>query len=197
MFCIKKKETGLSLIEVLISIAIMALIFAIVMGFIITGFKSTKFNEEQEVATQQARDAMSKMVKYIRGANKSERGDYPLAQIKGDELVFYSDVDNNDKMEMIKFHFNPSELKLYETTIEPGINNNYSGAGTTTVIAQYVNNNDEPIFHYFDNGYNNTNLINKVRLIQIYLKINVTPSRAPADYILETDVNLRNLKDNL
>ena len=69
--------------------------------------------------------------------------------------------------------------------------------GATTTIASYVNNQEEAIFTYYDNSYNETGLINNVRLINIKLKINVTPERAPMDYTVETDVTLRNLKDNL
>ena len=36
-----------------------------------------------------------------------------------------------------------------------------------------------------------------VRLIRAYLKVNVTPTIMPNDYIIITDVSLRNLKDNL
>ena len=40
-------------------------------------------------------------------------------------------------------------------------------------------------------------MINEVRLINVILKINVTPLVAPNDYYVETDIQLRNLKDNL
>jgi hypothetical protein len=64
------------------------------------------------------------------------------------------------------------------------------------VVADYVNNLSSPIFKYYDSDLNETTNINDVRSVGVSLKINVTPERAPYDYILESDVQLRNLKDN-
>ena len=68
-------------------------------------------------------------------------------------------------------------------------------------VAEYVENQTLPIFSYYDK---NNNLIadpnsdkSDIRLVQILLKINVTPERAPNDYDVTMDVMLRNLKDNL
>ena len=75
--------------------------------------------------------------------------------------------------------------------------NDYDQPRSTTTIAQYMNNQDEPVFIYYDNNRAETADIDSIRLINIQLRINVTPWRMPNDYYVETDVHLRNLKDNL
>ena len=181
--------------EILVAISIF-MVVAIMSGeFVIMGFRSTTFEAEQETAVRNARRGMEIMVKEIRGANNSERGDYPLAAMEEDNLIYYSDVDDDGYMEKVRYFLDGSLLKKVVT--EPGADKSYGGAGATTTISRYVTNKSERIFTYRDSNYAETNNINDVRLINIKLKINVTPERVPNDYDIETDVNLRNLKDNL
>ena len=191
----KNKSAGFTLIEILTAMTIFTVMVAIGADFIIISYKATTFEAEQETAVRGARDAMDIITKEIRGANSSEQGDYPLAIVDDNNLVFYSDTDDDGQMEKISYYLDGSQL--LKSITEPGAANDYSGAGATTTIASYVNNQEQPIFIYFDNNHNNTDIINQIRLIQITLLINVTPARAPNDYSLETAVNLRNLKDNL
>jgi prepilin-type N-terminal cleavage/methylation domain-containing protein len=191
----KKLNQGFTLIELLVAMAVLLMIAALSSEFIIKGFRSTTFESEQATAIQNARRGMEIMVKEIRGANNSERGDYPLATIESDNLIYYSDINDDGEMEKIRYWADGNFLKKTETA--PGAGNNYTGAGATTVMSNYLNNQAEPIFTYYDNNRAETPNINNVRLINIRLKINVTPERAPADYYTETDVHLRNLKDNL
>ena len=189
------KKSGFTLIEMIVVMVIVVLTVMIGSDFAIKGFRATTIESEQATAVQTARNAMEIITKEIRGANASELGDYSLATIDDDNFVFYSDTDDDGKMEKIRYYVDGSLLKRVET--QPGPANDYSGAGATTTIASYVYNQEDPIFAYYDSNYNITNLISDIRLIKINLKINVTPERAPNDYTLETDVNLRNLKDNL
>jgi hypothetical protein len=60
-----------------------------------------------------------------------------------------------------------------------------------------MNNQEDTIFTYYDSDHSEANIINDIRLVNIQLKINVTPNIAPNDYWARTDIQLRNLKDNL
>ncbi len=189
------KNYGFTLIELLVAMSVFIVIAIISGEFIIMGFRSTTFEAEQETAVRNARRGMEIMVKEIRGANNSERGDYPLATIEEDNLVYYSDVNDDGYMEKVRYFLDGSSLKKIVTL--PGTDKNYNSQEATTTISKYVTNQNERIFTYRDSNYAETNNINDVRLINIKLKINVTPERVPSDYDIETDVNLRNLKDNL
>ncbi len=189
------KTFGFTLIELLVTISIFIVITIISGEFIIMGFRATTFEAEQETAVQNARRGMEIMVKEIRGANNSERGDYSLDAVEEDNLIYYSDINDDGYMEKVRYFLDGSLLKKVVTP--PGTANTYDAPGATTTISRYVTNQSERIFTYRDSSYAETNNINDVRLINIKLKINVTPERVPSDYDIETDVNLRNLKDNL
>lgn len=190
-----KNQPGYSLIEIIVTISIFLLVFMLGANFIIRGFRSITFGSEQETAIQNARRAMENLAKDIREAKSSEKGDYPLSTTEEQNFIWYGDVDNDSITEKIRYSL--SENTLQKVIIEPGAENLYNGPGSTTTIAQYVNNQTEPIFAYYDANNNETDIINDIRLINIKLKINVTPERAPLDYYLDTDIQLRNLKDNL
>ncbi len=192
---IQIKTFGFTLIELLVTISIFIVVTIMASEFIIRGFRSTTFEAEQGTAVQNARRGAEIMVKEIRGANNSERGDYPLAAIEEDNLIYYSDIDDDGYMEKVRYFLDGLLLKKVET--QPGAGNDYSGSGATTTISSYVNNQNEAVFIYYDSSYVETDDINNTRLINIRLKINVTPERSPNDYYIETDVHLRNLKDNL
>jgi len=173
----------------------MLIVMTLGQRFIVQGFKSTTFNTEQEEAIRTGRNAMNTISKEIRGANSSEQGDYPLLQVEEQDIVFYSDVDNDDLMEKIRY-FRQDDT-LIKTITEPGVLYDYSGNPSTSTLSLYLNNQEEPIFSYFNSDNVSTDIINNIRLININLRINVTPWRAPNDYYLETDVSFRNLKSNL
>lgn len=192
---IYQKQSGFSLTETLIAMSILVAIAFMGYLFIFKAIRGTTYESEQETAIKNARRGLEIMIKEIRGANNSERGDYPLATIENDNFIYYSDIDDDDKMEKVRYYLNGTMLEKVIT--EPGLANDYSTPGATSTIARFVNNQEVAIFTYFDNDYIETAEIDKVRLINLKLKMNVTPERAPMDYYVETDVHLRNLKDNL
>jgi len=188
-------KKGFTLIEILVTMTIFSIIVTITGNFIITSFRSNRFISEQEQAVTNARRALDITKKEIRGANSSEQGDYPLRTIDNDDFSYYSDIDDDGEMERIRYYL--SGTNLIKELTEPGASKDYSSSPSVTIISQYMNNQEENIFTYYDSSHTETSLINEVRLVNISLKINVTPSISPNDYYVETDVTLRNLKDNL
>ena len=191
------QKQAFTLMEILVVVSIFSIIAVISSRFLITGFKSTKFNEEQEEAIEHGRDAIDEMTRTIRSANFSEAGDYVLSVINPQEIKFYADPDFDNIMEKVSYYLEGSVLK--KSIIEPsGTPATYSGAPIISTITEYINNDTEAIFSYYkyDTGFVTTSVLGEVRMVKVYIKINVTPSRAPGDYILQSDVQLRNLKDN-
>lgn len=192
---IQKNIIGFTIIELLVVISIMGIISTLVLNFVVMSFRATRFEAEQAEAVRQARDAMNVMKTEIRGANNSAHGDYPLSIINNQEFAFYSDIDKDDVYEKVRYYLDGLELKKAVT--KPDASYLYTSTPVITVIANYVNNQTEDIFTYYTSDYVTTANINEVRLINMNLKINVTPEIAPADIYVETDVALRNLKSNL
>ena len=189
------QQIGFTLIETMIAVSIMAIVVVIGADYVINGFRATTFASEQETAIEHARRAIETMSKEIRGANSSDEGDYPLKTIDDYDLEFYSDINYDGQTDKVRYFQNGRNLVKVVT--QPGPAHDYTVNSATTTIAEYLNNDELKIFEYYDNNYNETNDIDEIRLVKIRLKINVTPERAPLDYYVETDVHLRNLKDNL
>jgi len=186
-------KKGFTLIEILVVMAIVIILTLVINDFLIGGFRATTFNYELQEAIDNARKAMETMTIEIRGINNSEKGDYPLSEISTSTFAFYNDIDKDGKRERVRYYLSNKYLK--KDVVEPGLLNDYSGLANTTVLADYINNGQEPIFIYYDYSGATTSLISSVRLINMVLKIDVNPERSPQVYRIESDVQMRNLKD--
>lgn len=189
-------QSGFTLMEVMVYMAIFAMVGTMGYEFIVYGFKNTTFADEQEEAIDNARKAEEILSEEIRGANNSDNGSYPLATTTDFELVFYADINDDNSMEKIRYYINGTTTLMKELTMA-GASHDYSAAPSVTTVANYLNNLTEPLFLYYDRNNLETDTINNIRMIGISLKINVTPTRAPNDYYVTTNAHLRNLKDNL
>jgi prepilin-type N-terminal cleavage/methylation domain-containing protein len=190
-----KNNHGFTLIEVLIAMAILGFLATTSGNFIITTFRAMRYGSEFDDAVVNARKAAEDISRELRGLNNSDRGDYPIALAGPQDLIFYSDLDYDGDFDRIRYYI--SNRILYKTMIEPGAARDYPGAGETIMIANFVNNLAQDVFTYYDGSVAETADINTIRLIRIHLLFNVTPGVAPDDILVETDVNLRNLKSNL
>lgn len=196
-----KKRSGFTLLETFVVLSIATALILLGAEFIISGYRANLFGREQDMAIQNARKVNKILVNELREAVQSERGDYILDLTEDNELSFYSDIDKDNSVEKIRYFLDGTILK--RGVINPvGDPLEYLSLNeSVTDVAEFLNNQSEPVFTYYDT---NNNLIadpttNKtiIKLIHISLKINVTPAIAPNDYYVEMDSQLRNLKDNL
>lgn len=190
---IQSDQRAFTLIELLVSIAIFTIITTIGTNMIITAKKSIKFSEEQENATENARKAMNIMSQELKEARHSEGTDIAIKAMDDQNLVFYADNDNDGEAE--KIQYTVSDYDLIKIVTEPGPAKDYTGSISSSTLSHYVNNLSDPVFYYYDAYMSTATQPYDVRLIRAKLKINVTPSIMPNDYLLTMDVNLRNLKD--
>lgn len=194
-------DKGYSLLEITVVISIFLVLMIIGSDYIIKGFKSIQFAYEMETAVSNARRVINEIIKEVRKSNTSDCGDYLLEQVDPQSFIFYSDIDADGLMEKVRYFLDSGAFK--KGVIKPsGSPLAYlSGNEIVTVQTNYINNQAEPIFYYLDT---NNNIIaapashkSDIRLVRISLKINVTPEIAPNDYYVDTDIQIRNLKDNL
>jgi prepilin-type N-terminal cleavage/methylation domain-containing protein len=195
---------GFTFIEVTVAIGIFAIIMIILMDFIVQNYKSWQETSQIIEAQQNAQGAIQIMIKELRNiAEASEIGSFSLESAQNQSVVFYSDSNADSRIERIRYFLDNKEFK--KGTIIPSDNPiEYKPANEVIItIAKYVSNGDEPIFYYYDENYNETSPpltnpvdVTKAKLIKILLKVNIDPYRPPLDFILESQVNLRNLKEN-
>lgn len=197
----QKKQNGFSLLEITVVMSIFIILFFVSSDFIIRGFKSILFGYEQDSAVQNAKRITNEIIGEVRESAQSDRGDYLLDTVEEQNFSFFSDIYSDEYIEKIRYFLDSDILK--KGVIEPiGDPLEYLDENEMiSEIAEYINNQAEPIFTYYDT---NNNLIanplankNSIRLIRVFIKINATPEIAPRDYVVETDIHLRNLKDNL
>jgi len=199
------KKPGFTLIEIVVVTAIIGLISVGVGELAFWGIKLWNISQDQTKAQDQARAAVENIVGEIREMQISDNGSYPIATADANNLIFYSNVDSDAKRERVEYSLQNGVLYRWATksnSSQPPIYPAKSENEKTTVASNIVNT--DYIFEYYDDSFNGQTAplpippsLNEVRLIHIRLLIDYDPGRTPTPLQLETNVTLRNLKDNL
>lgn len=194
-----KIKNGYSIVETMIAMAIILVLFVLGSRFITTGFKSTRFENEQNMAIEEARKALEVVEKNIRMASDSAMSDFAIKIADEQELIIYSNIlENATSSEMLRFYIDQASHELRQViTAYDSASGAYNIPAGTSTLARYINNQTEPLFYYYDNNNATATANTEIRRIGFSIKINVTPAISPNDYYVESDVTLRNLKDNL
>jgi prepilin-type N-terminal cleavage/methylation domain-containing protein len=199
-----KNKNGFTLAEMIVVVAIASAIFLAVFNL---GQNIFSFNSESQKnlsAQTGARRILKTMVKELRSASPSSLGAYPIVSAGTSSLVFFSNIDNDSYKEQIKYFLENKELK--KSVIKPSgspLSYNPANAQVISLISD-INNGSDPIFSYFDSNFTGTSSplvqpvnISAIRLIKIEVKIEKDPNKSFGPVIAESQVFLRNLKDNL
>lgn len=191
LFTKKDLKTGFTLIEVMISVAIMTLVFGLIglfqsdifsMNNLISGGLNSQYDKKQFVKA---------FVFELRNATTSPAGDYPLAQAGTSTLVFYSSADND--VEKISYVLDGTNFKKF--IIKPTDGNIYNDENKI-LVKEIQNIESTNIFEFYasstDGSFVRTSMsepinLQDVRLIKIKLQ---------TDSETETQVAPRNLKNN-
>lgn len=201
----KTKRQGISLLEVTLSTGILLIVALLSYSIIIQLSKGQNYILEHTSSAYQAQNAMNTMVKELREAALSDTGAYPIEQATNTSITFYSDVDTDNAREKITYTLVGTTLN--RVSIEPTgqpIQYRQSDAKTQILTENVINSG--PIFTYFNGGYpidasnNPLNVpadVSQIRLIHIRLEVNPRPLVAPQSTLIQSDVQLRNLKNNL
>ncbi len=191
---------GFTLIETIVTITIFTLAMGAVSGFIVMAYRTQSFSWEQSLAIGEARRGIETMVKEIREARPGDDGSYIIENAADFEFIFYSDIDKDQKTERVRYFIQGTDFKKGVTDPQ-GWPIEYPEANEQIFILSQYLRNSPPIFHYFDGlGQELTQLparLKDTKLMRFYLVINVNPNRSPQDFVLESDVQIRNLKTNL
>lgn len=206
---IKKKISGLTLIEMMMSIAIFTIGIA---GFTLLFSRTWKANSyilEMGQSSMQASQGVNKMVDYIRRATQAEDGSYPIKSADTNSLTIYSDYNKDDTTE--RLHFYKEDQNILMGVAEPTLTfpRTYPTGDQQIMIlvSNVVNEDDEPFFYYYNKDYPGDDVNNPltapisshladIRLMKIYLEVNTRPSSNMSnDVKLQSFVMMRNLND--
>ncbi len=183
------------------TIVIFTMIMGVISAFIVMGYRTQSYTWQQSLAIDEARKGIETMVKEIREARPGDDGSYILQKADNYEFIFYSDIDKDAATERVRYFIQGTDFKkgvINPSTSSPII---YPlDKEEIFTLSQYARN-QPPIFHYYDGDGNEiTQLparLKDTKLMKVYLVINVNPNRPPQDFILESAVQIRNLKENL
>lgn len=201
----KNNKNGFSLAEIVVVVGILGMIMVAVSGFQRDVFVNTKFASDSLSTTQDSRNILRMMVRELRTSSSGNDGSYPLITAATSTISFYSDVDADGLKDKVRYYIATTTLK--KGLIKP------TGSPLTYVAANEVfstlaynlkNSTSTPLFEYYDNAYAGTSSpltqpvnISNVRLVKINLMVDVDPNKSPNVRTYTSQVNLRNLKDNL
>lgn len=199
-------ELGFTYLELLVGLGIVITVIAALVGMQVMLRQSYLFSFNLSAATDRANSVAQDMVRALRGARPSETGAYPLVVLDDQQIVFYSDIDADKRVERVRFFLEGTQQKrgVIEPTDFPvsyPVENE-----TVKVLSEYVQNGTQPVFYYYNGDWptdttNNplpaVSRLSETRFIQLSLTVNADPSRPESDFYLSPYVQLRNLKENL
>lgn len=206
-FFAKKQRTyknGFSLIEVLVAASIFTIISAVLTGFIVYYFQAYSFSFDQNQAINSAQTSLTTLIREIREARNGENGAYPIVQTNDNTFIFYSDITNDGRSDLVKYFIENNQIKksVIEPTEAPV---SYPIANEKiSIIANNVDNETKSLFTYYNGDWPQDTLSNPLalsqrllntRFVSIYVKINASTQAQPFE--LTSSVQIRSLKDNL
>jgi len=201
-----KFESGFTLVEVLVASVVIVFLGMAILGLQYVLGQSQVFIWKSSVDVDQANSSMQSLVKEIRTARPSDSGAYSLELVSDNEIIFYSDIDFDGESEKIRYFLNDNVFS--KGVIEPtGFPPTYPEENEKVkVLTENVRNGDEPMFYYYNGDWpadtqNNPlpseNRLSNTRSVGILLKLNADADKPEKDYIAESYVQIRMLKENL
>ncbi len=199
---VKKTISGFTLIETVVVVGIFTVVMLTITSSVLYFYRVNSNAIEQAFAINSSRKGVESTVRDIREITYADNGAYPVVSIGSTTISFYSDIDRDSSVELIRYFLNGDILQkgVTNATGDPAV---YDTLGeVVSDISTDVRNvpNAIPIFRYFDNtGAEITNFtkVTDVAFVNITLIININPSRLPEDFTLRSSATLRNLKVNL
>jgi type II secretory pathway pseudopilin PulG len=191
----------MTLVELMVTIAVMTVVVTATMGLIQSFYKDNAFLVEQTAALASARKGVNQAITDIREASYGDDGSYLISSAGTSTLTLYSDIDNDTYVERVKYDL--IDGTLYRTTAQAaGSPPSYAGAAvSTTTVATDVRNTDAtPLFTYYDASGTQLSTtspnIASISSIRIGLLVDLNPTRAPNVFTLSEAATMRNISKN-
>lgn len=203
---IKNTFKGMTIIEMLVAITIFVIAIE---GFTLLFVKSWKINAysfEMGQSSFTVSRGLDRMVSLLRKVRQADDGSYPIKLAQDNELTVFCDFDNDGITERLHFYFQDGKIIMGSTKPANTVPKTYPNEDQATEIiaANIVNDSSVPVFYYYNKNYPGDQTgnpvptpasVSDIRLIKIFLKININPNRAPDNIEMQSFAELRNLND--
>ncbi|OGM22817.1 hypothetical protein A2961_01465 [Candidatus Woesebacteria bacterium RIFCSPLOWO2_01_FULL_39_21] len=201
-----KNSAGFTLVEVLVTGFLAVAVGAALVGlqYILTQNQLSVFSNFINV--DEANFAITNLERELRSARSGDNGAYPLEIAGNFEIAFFSDIDFDGRAERVRYNLTNSTLT--KGVIEPtGFPITYPIANEAVkTVSDNVRNGIEPVFYYYNDSWpvnaegnplTQPSRLSNTRLVGILIRLNSDSSSPDKDYILESTVAVRELKENL
>jgi len=198
-------KKGVTIVEVLISLAIFVVVMVAISTFLVSIYSNNRTVSGSFQTAQEAQVILKTMITELRQSATAANGAYPIAVAGTSTVTFFSDVNNDGSTDEVTYSL--IGTTLYRAVISPtGSPLSYvaSNQSTSSILTDVRNSSSTPVFQYFDQNYTGTSSplslpvnIPVVRLVKISLLLDVLINQAPAVRTYTAQVSLRDLKTNL
>ncbi|PCI29934.1 hypothetical protein COB52_02045 [Candidatus Kaiserbacteria bacterium] len=192
------KNRGISLIETLVLIAVFTLIIMAIVSSLRFVYRGQRFAFEQADATRSARQGTERVVKDLRETSYADDGAYPIAAMATSSVTFFSDYDNDGKVERLRYFLDGTDFKegITESAGDPPA---YSVSETVNVVSDNVRNEalSIPLFTFYDKSgtlMSDYTEVDELAFVTVRLVVNLHPERKPEDFEIRSSAALRNIE---
>lgn len=201
---IKNDRRGLTLVEAIVALGIFALVISGITEIYLSSLRSRGTIFDSLAAQGDARRSVESFVREMRAAAPSSLGSYPLESAVTSSVIFYSNIDQDNLVERVRYYLKGSIL--YKGIIKPGGTPLAYATSTEQIIelAGSVVNGVSSTFYYYDENYFDSSSpplaypieLTRVRLVGIDITIDRDKRRSPIPLEFESKAQIRNLKNN-
>ena len=188
---------GFTLIETLVVIALSTIVSLVVANAIAQFYRYNSYTIAQTSELYEARRGVHYMIRDLREMTFADNGQFPLNNFSSTSVLFFSDIDRDDSVELVEYRLATTTLYKYVYDAS-GTTYSTSTPDQTLVLSEYVQNEIEatPVFRYYDDVGDETTSIDDIadiRYITVDVTVNVDPIRNPGEFTLHSSAALRNI----
>jgi len=192
-------QNGLTIIEAVVMVAVFIMILSAIVVALRYVYRGQRFAFEQADATRSARTGIERIVRHLRETSHADDGAYPIVDIATSSVTFYSDYDNDNKIERMRYFLDDTNVRLgvVESAGDPPTYATSTEA--ISLVSDNVRNNalGTSMFTYYDKAgvlMTDYTEIDEVAFVSVSIVVNLHPERAPDDFELRSSAALRNIK---
>jgi hypothetical protein len=199
-------KRGMSFVEMIIAIGIFSIGIAGFSMLFSKTWQGNSFTYELGKASISASQGVSRTVEYIRKARQGDDGSHPIKSASDNDFIFFSDYDKDGITERLHFYKSGSQFIMGYRKPSGGLPKTYATGdeGTRVLAENVVNESNVPIFYYYNKDYPADTVNNPiatpanvwdVRLVRVFLKINILKGQEADNVPISSFVEIRNLSD--
>jgi type II secretory pathway pseudopilin PulG len=200
------KKNGFTLVETSVTAVLLVVLGAglLALQYILGDVQIRAFQSFTNV--EGANGAMNQLDRELRTARSGDNGAFLIEAATGNAITFYSDINfdgNTDKVT-----YSVSGKTITKSVIAPtGYPVTYPPANAKiTTVTSELQNGATPVFSYYNGNWPGDTVNNPlatpanltaVKMIRVYMRVNAKSGDTRNDYVLDTSVSLRMVKNNL